>query len=282
MKSTVWGFSVLMMTVLLVGCVSTSKSGVQMVTKRPFGKTPDGKQVDLYTLKNDNGMTVSVMTYGAAVVNLIVKDRDGNFSDVALGYDSLDGYLKKSPYFGAIVGRYGNRIKDGKFTLDGKVYTLARNNGPNSLHGGLKGFDKVVWDADIVDDGKAVRFTYMSKDGEEGYPGNLAVAVTYRVRADDALQIDYSVVTDKKTVQNITNHTYFNLGGHDSGDILRHVVLLNADYYTPVDSTLIPTGEIAPVKGTPMDFTKPTTIGLRINDDFEQLKFRFMNRTAAA
>lgn len=251
------------------GCLTASAE----ILKKPFGRTADGKQVELYTLKNSNGTTVSIMTYGATVVDLLVKDRDGQFADVSLGYESLDGYIKNSPYFGAIVGRYGNRIKEGKFSLDGKDYTLATNNGPNALHGGIVGFDKVVWKADIIKSGKAVRFVYLSRDGEEGYPANLAVAVIYELRNDDALQIDYMAKSDGKTVANITNHTYFNLAGNGNGDILDHMVMINADRYTPVDSTLIPTGELAPVAATPMDFNLPKTIGERITDGFEQLIF---------
>src|SRR4051812_29320583 len=231
-----------------------------------FGKTPDGTPVDLYVLTNVR-MTVKVMTYGAIITEIDVPDREGKASDVVLGFDQLSGYLAGHPYFGAAVGRVANRVARGAFTLDGKDYKLAVNNGPNSLHGGLKGFDKVVWDARDASgpDGPAVRMTYLSKDGEEGYPGNLSVTVTYTLTADDALRIDYEATTDKATPVNLTNHTYFNLAGPASGPILGHELMLAADRYTPVDDTLIPTGEVRPVRGTPLDFTTPTAIGARLD-----------------
>src|SRR3954451_22097093 len=231
-----------------------------------FGKTPDGTPVDLYVLTNGR-MTVKVMTYGAIITEIDVPDREGKASDVVLGFDQLSGYLAGHPYFGAAVGRVANRVARGAFTLDGKDYKLAVNNGPNSLHGGLKGFDKVVWDARDASgpDGPAVRMTYLSKDGEEGYPGNLSVTVTYTLTADDALRIDYAATTDKATPVNLTNHTYFHLAGPASGPILGHEVWLAADRYTPVDAALIPTGEIKPVRGTPLDLTTPTTIGARLD-----------------
>jgi aldose 1-epimerase len=246
-----------------------------MITKKPFGTTGDGKPVDLYTLTNKHGMEVRVMSYGGIILSLRVPDKNGHFDDVTLGYDSLDGYLKKSPYFGAIVGRYGNRIANGKFTLDGKEYTLAKNNGPNSLHGGLKGFDKVVWEAEPFEnqDGVGVIFKYTSPDGEEGYPGNLKTRVTYTLTDQNELVFAYHATTDKATPINLTNHTYFNLAGDGKGDILGHVLMLNADRFTPVDKTLIPTGELRSVKGTPFDFTKPTVVGARIHEQDEQLLF---------
>jgi len=202
-----------------------------------------------------------------------VPDKNGKLGDVVLGYDNLDGYLKSSPYFGCLVGRYGNRIAKGKFTLDGQIYTLATNNGPNSLHGGIKGFDKVVWSAKpmVTPLGPALELKYVSKDGEEGYPGNLSVTAVYTLTEDNALRLDYTATTDKDTVLNLTHHSYFNLRGH--GDNLDHVVQINADKFTPVDSTLIPTGELKPVDGTPFDFRKPTPIGARVNADDEQIKF---------
>jgi aldose 1-epimerase len=233
----------------------------------PFGKTPDGTPVELYTLRNANGMTAKVMTYGAILTELDVPDKNGKLGDVVLGFDNLDGYLTRHPYFGATVGRVANRIAKGKFTLDGHEYKLAVNNGPNALHGGLKGFDKVVWKAEPFNAGDSVgvKFIYRSPDGEEGYPGNLATSVTYTLTDKNELRIDYKAATDKATPVNLSNHSYFNLAGPGSGDILGHELMLAADKYTPVDDTLIPTGEIKPVKGTPLDFTKPETIGARID-----------------
>jgi len=239
------------------------------VTKMDFGKTADGVAVELYTLSNGR-LTAKVMTYGAILTELDAPDRDGKTADVVLGFDKLDGYLRAHPYFGSTVGRVANRIGGAKFTLDGKDYKVAANNGPNSLHGGLVGFDKVVWKAEDASgaSGPAVRFTYLSKDGEEGYPGNLSVAVTYTVTADDALKIDYRATTDRATPVNLTHHSYFNLAGPASGTILGHELTLLADKYTPGDETMIPTGKLDPVKGTPLDFTTPTRIGARI----EQMK----------
>ncbi|MCA1685574.1 MAG: galactose mutarotase, partial [Planctomycetia bacterium] len=232
-----------------------------------FGKTADGKPVALYTLSNGK-VTARVMTYGATVTELIVPDRDGKPADVVLGFDDLKGY--ESPanaYFGATVGRVANRVARGEFTLNGKTYTVAKNNGPNALHGGLKGFDKQVWDAEEVSspEGPSVRFTYLSRDGEEGYPGNLKTSVTYTVTADNALKIDYAATTDKATPVNLTNHSYFNLAGPASGTVDGHEIMIAADRYTPGDANLVPTGELAPVKGTPLDFTTSTAIGARIN-----------------
>ncbi len=241
---------------------------------QPFGATPDGERVRLYTLRNINGMTAEIMTYGATVVTLTAPDKDGNFDDIVLGYDHLAGYLEASPYFGAIVGRYGNRIGKGTFTLDGTTYTLATNDGENHLHGGLKGFDKVVWDDEPVDrsDAVGVKLSYLSKDQEEGYPGNLDVSVTYLLTNKNELRIEYEATTDKATPVNITHHGYFNLTGGER-DILGHELMLNADRFTPVDKGLIPTGELRAVEGTPMDFRKATPIGARIDNDYEQLEF---------
>jgi aldose 1-epimerase len=241
-----------------------------------FGKTPEGQEVRLYTLTNAKGLEARVMTYGAIVVSLKVPDKKGKMDDVVLGYDNLDSYIKNSPYFGAIVGRYGNRIGKGKFTLDGVTYDkLALNdNGKNHLHGGVKGFDKVVWAAEEVRraDGVGVKLSYLSKDGEEGYPGNLKAAVTYLLTNDNELRIEYAATTDKATPVNLTHHGYWNLTGGQR-DILGHELTLNADKFTPVDKGLIPTGKLLPVKGTVMDFTKPTAIGARIEDKYEQLQF---------
>jgi aldose 1-epimerase len=234
------------------------------VTRSEFGKTPEGTAVDLYTLTNANGMTAKVMTYGALLTELHVPDRAGKPGDVVLGFDTLEGYLHGHPYFGATVGRVANRIAKGRFTLDGKEYTLAVNNGPNALHGGKKGFDKVVWTAEPVAGASAVKFTYRSPAGEEGYPGTLTATVTYTLTDRNELRLDYTATTDQPTPVNLTNHTYFNLAGPASGDVLGAVLMIDADKYTPTDDTLIPTGELRSVKGTPYDFTTPTPIGTRI------------------
>jgi aldose 1-epimerase len=238
------------------------------ITKKPFGQTADGQDVDLYVLANASGTQAKVITYGGIVTELHVPDRDGKLGDVVLGFDDLKGYLAGHPYFGCLVGRVANRIAKGRFTLDGKEYKVATNNGPNALHGGLKGYDKVVWKAGkaAADDGKAsLELSYPSKDGEEGYPGNLSCTVTYTLTDDNELRIDYRATTDRPTPVNLTNHSYFNLAGPASGDILGHEIMLAADRYTPVDDMLIPTGEIKPVRGTPLDFTKPEKIGARID-----------------
>jgi len=241
------------------------------ITKQPFGQA-DGKPVELYTLRNSKGAEARIMNYGGIVQYLSVPDRNGKFDDVVLGYDNVDGYIKVTPYFGALIGRYGNRIGGAKFTLDGQTYTLAANNGPNSLHGGIKGFDKVVWNV-VKATGNTLELQYTSKDGEEGFPGNLNVTALYTLTEDNALRVEYKAVTDKATVVNLTQHSYFNLAGQGKGDILGHEVYINADKTTPVDSTLITTGEIADVTGTPFDFRKPTAIGARINDPNTVLQY---------
>lgn len=250
-----------------------AKSGT---TKTSWGKTPEGVEVELYTLTNKSGMEAAITTYGGAVVSLKVPDRHGTLEDVVLGYDSLDGYVNDKVYFGAIIGRYGNRIGHAKFTLGGKTYTLAKNNGENTLHGGIKGFNKALWTAKEIPakDGQGLELTYLSKDGEEGFPGNLHVRVVYTLTDSNELKIEYSATTDKDTVVNLTNHSYFNLlgVGQGTGDVLGHVLMIEADKFTPVDSGLIPTGELRDVAGTPFDFRKPTLIGARINDDNQQLK----------
>ena len=243
------------------------------ITKREFGRLEAGTPVDLYTITNDAGMQVSITNYGGIVVTLTAPDRHGNYADVVLGYDEFQRYLQASPYFGALIGRYGNRIGKGTFTLNGVTYTLAVNNGPNHLHGGLKGFDKVVWTANELPDMNSLELTYTSVDGEEGYPGTLSVKVVYTLTADNALKIEYTATTDQDTVLNLTNHTYFNLAGDGSGDILGHEMMLNADRFTAIDNGLIPTGILADVTGTPMDFRTPTAIGARINADDEQIRF---------
>jgi aldose 1-epimerase len=246
---------------------TSSGAGAQKagLAKAEFGRMPDGTPVDVYTLTSGNGMTVKVMTYGAIITSIEVPDKSGKTGDVTLGFDNLKQYLGTHPYFGATVGRVGNRIAKGKFTIGGVEYKLAVNNFGNHLHGGLKGFDKVLWKAEPVPGAvPSVKFSYLSKDGEEGYPGNLWATVTFSLTPKNELKIEYTATADKATPVNLTNHSYFNLAGAGNGDILGHVMMLNADRYTPVDDTLIPTGELAPVKGTPMDFTKPAVIGSRI------------------
>jgi aldose 1-epimerase len=257
----------------VAGCAALGSSAGK-ISKQPFGTTLDGQPVDLYTLRNAKGAEATIMTYGGTVTSLKVPDRKGNFGDVVLGYEKLDGYLTNSPFFGCLVGRYGNRIAKAQFTLEGKIYTLAINNPPNSLHGGPTGFDKRVWNvtkAEVGPDGPRLELTYLSKDGEEGFPGNLNVTATYTLTDGNALRLEYTATTDKETVCNLTHHSYFNLAG--KGDILGHLVYINADKFTPVDSTLIPTGELKPVDMTPFDFRKPTAVGARINDSDEQIKF---------
>jgi aldose 1-epimerase len=238
----------------------------ERVQKMEYGKTSDGVPVDLYVLTNASGSQAKVITYGALLTELHVPDKDGKLGDVVLGFDDLKGYLTEHPYFGATIGRVTNRIAKAKFTLDGKEYTLAANNNGHSLHGGKKGFDKVVWKAEPVKDAAAVKFTYVSPDGEEGYPGKLTAAVTYTLTDANEVRLDYTATTDKPTPVNLTNHSYFNLAGPASGDILGHELTLFADKYTPADKTFIPTGELAPVKGTPFDFTTPTKIGAHIEE----------------
>ena len=237
------------------------------LAKMDFGKTSDGQAIELYVLKNGN-LTVKVMTFGAIITEIDAPDRAGKTANVVLGFDDLKGYLAGHPYFGAVAGRVANRVAKGKFSLEGKEYNLAINNGPNSLHGGIKGFDKAVWKAEELtsSDGPSVRFSYTSPDGEEGYPGNLATTVTYTVTKNGELRIDYKATTDKTTIVNLTQHSYFNLAGPASGNILDHELTLAADHYTPGDATMIPTGSIEPVKGTPLDFTNATPIGKRFSE----------------
>jgi len=267
---------ILLLTIFVSAAIAkdaaTSKQKHQ-VRKESFGKTGDGRPVDLYTLTNSKGMEVRAMTYGGIIVSIRVPDKNGNFGDVVLGHESLGGYLVNPPYLGAIVGRYANRLANATFTLDGVKYTLAKNDGPNTLHGGVNGFNKQVWEAHEFKNSKGVgvAFSYLSKDGEEGFPGNLKVKVSYTLTDENQLILDYEATTDKATPINLSQHSYFNLAGEGSGDILGHHLMLNADRFTPVDKTLIPTGELTPVQGTPMDFTKPTAIGARINDNYEQL-----------
>jgi aldose 1-epimerase len=251
----------------------TNAAGKATWKKESFGTTPDAQNVDLYTLTNSHGVEAKITTYGGIVVSLRVPDRAGKFDDVVLGFDRLEQYLKGHPHFGAITGRYANRIAKGRFSLNGTEYKLAINNGENHLHGGLKAFDKVVWKGKPLTkrDGVALELSYLSKDGEEGYPGNLAVKVVYTLTDKNELRIDYDATTDKDTVVNLTNHSYFNLAGQGNGDILGHELMINADLFTPADPGSIPTGELRPVAGTPLDFTKMTAIGARIDQDYEQL-----------
>jgi aldose 1-epimerase len=244
-----------------------------MTEKKLFGKLPDEREVYLYTLKNESGTEVRIINYGAIVTNLFVKDKNGKFEDVVLGYDSLQGYIDDNAYFGAIVGRYGNRIGKGKFTLEGKEYQLALNDGPNHLHGGKIGFNKVLWEAEPSEDGKSLKLTYVSKDGEESYPGQFTLSVTYTLTEENELKIEYNGTADKTTVVNPTHHSYFNLSGNMDSTILGHELFIDAASITPVDSTLIPTGEIRPVKGTPMDFSVPALVGARVNDEYDQLNY---------
>jgi aldose 1-epimerase len=272
-----WGvlFCLLVFGVSTVGAFGASgKKTAPGIKRSVFGKMTDGMSLNLYTLTNSNGMQVSITQYGARVVSILVPDRHGKLGDVVLGFDDLKGYLGNNPYFGAIVGRYANRIAHGRFTLDGVTYKLPINDGPNSLHGGPEGFDKRVWTAkELPGTHPALEMTYLSKDGEEGYPGNLSVKVVYTLEPDNALRLDYTATTDKDTVVNLANHAYFNLAGEGNGNILNQVMMINADKFTPIDSTLIPTGKLEDVEGTPFDFRKPTPIGERINQDNQQLKF---------
>jgi aldose 1-epimerase len=250
-----------------------STAGLSMSTAA-FGKMPDGTSVDKYTLTNRHGVRVGILTYGGIVQSISVPDKNGKLTDVALGFDNLENYIKNSPYFGAIIGRYGNRIAKGQFTLNGRQFQIPPNNGPNALHGGPKGFDKQVWAATSSEGSNwiGVELTYLSPDGEMGFPGNLAVTVRYTLNNDNALAIHYSAVTDKDTIVNLTNHTYFNLTGAGIGTVLDQIAMINADKFTSVDKALIPTGELQDVKGTPFDFSKPTAIGAQIHSDDEQLK----------
>jgi aldose 1-epimerase len=250
----------------------TPAAGGVTLPQKEFGVTPAGP-ARLYTLANKHGMAVTITNYGGIVTSLRAPDRNGKSDDVVLGYDSIDGYLKKHPYFGAIVGRYGNRIAKARFTLDGVEYKLAANNGANALHGGLQGFDKKLWEAsDVSASDPALALSYVSRDGEEGYPGRLSTRVVYTVTEDNELRIDYTATTDKPTVLNLTNHSYFNLVGQGNGDILGHEIQINAGHFTPIDAGLIPTGEIRAVDGTPLDFRKPQKIGARIDANDEQIK----------
>ena len=254
---------------------ANAKGTTAMPQKAPFGQTTDGKAVDIYTLTNKSGAEARIMTYGGTLVSLKVPDRNGQLGNIVLGFDSLDPYLAGVPYYGATIGRFGNRIAGGKFTLDGATYQLPTNNGPNSLHGGNKGFDKRVWTAKpfVNKQGPGLKLTYVSADGEEGYPGQLTTHVTYQLRNNNSLSIDYQATTTKPTPVNLTNHSYFNLSGDTDHSIVDETLMINADKFTPVDATLIPTGVLQPVAGSPFDFRKPTIIGAHINDDNQQIHY---------
>lgn len=259
----------LILSLAITGTVMASGT----VTSQPYGTTAEGIAVEEYTLTNANGMEVKLITYGGTITSIRVPDKDGNFDNVVLGFDNLADYETRSPFFGAIIGRYGNRIANATFDLEGETYTLAANNGVNSLHGGVLGYDNVVWTAETVesDAGVGVSLSYLSPDGEEGYPGNLSITVVYTLTDANEIRIDYTATTDAATVVNLTNHSYFNLAGDGSGSIDDHLITINADAYTPVDATLIPTGELAPVEGTAFDLRQPTRIGDGIRSEEEQM-----------
>jgi len=254
----------------LLGCVAAGNMEAKMAGK-PFGKSPEGKTIELFTLKNDKGMEVSVMTWGATLVSVKVPDRAGHFDDVVLGFDDAEGYIKHTAFFGAIVGRYGNRIGKSRFTLDGHENHVTANEGENSLHGGKRGFDKRLWTAVHADD-HTIELRYVSADGEEGYPGNLTATVRYTLTPYNELRIHYTATSDKETVTNLTNHSYFNLAGAGNGTILDQDIQINADRFTVVDGGFIPTGELRSVEGTPMDFRKPAKIGAGIDSTYQQLR----------
>jgi len=243
------------------------------ISVNQFGQMPDGRQVDIYTLTNTNGVTAEITNLGGSIVSLRVPDTDENLDDIVLGYDNVEAYYTSN--FGAIIGRYANRIADGQFELNGQVYTLAQNNGENHLHGGIKGFDDVLWNAEPVEsqEGPALQLSYLSEDGEEGYPGNLDVTVVYTLTNGNAVRIEYSATTDAPSVVNLTNHSYFNLAGEGNGDVLEHRLMINADRILEVHPDLIPTGDSISVAGTPMDFTSPMEIGARINADYPPLEY---------
>jgi len=262
----------LFLFVFLFACTVEKQMPV-LLSSENFNTEIDGKKVGLFTLENKNGLLTEITNYGGKVVTLWTPDRDGNFEDIVLGFESIEEYLNTSEiYFGALIGRYGNRIGGGTFSINDTTYTLVQNNNGNALHGGIKGFNNVVWDVNQID-GQTLELSYLSKDMEEGYPGNLEVKVVYWLTDNNELKIEYWASTDKATPVNLTHHSFFNLEGAGSGDISKHILHLNADFFTPVDEGLIPTGEIAPVEGTPMDFRTPTAIGERVNNNFEQLKY---------
>lgn len=269
--SSLRSLSILLLATTILSC--TGKKADPAMTRQKFGTTPDGRDAWVYTLRNSSGMEARITNFGGVVLSLLVPDRDGRFTDVVLGYDSLPPYAVNKPYFGALIGRYANRIGKGRFSLEGVDYTLAINNGANHLHGGVTGFDKVLWEAkdDESIPGRTLVLAYGSRHMEEGYPGNLAVKVTYTLTDSNELKIESRATTDRPTVVNLTQHSYFNLAGQGEGDILAHDLMIAADRFTPTDSGLIPTGELRPVGGTPMDFTSPVAIGARIKEPYDQL-----------
>ena len=267
----------LLFFLIVISCENITKKNEIMslvnIDKKPFGVTKDGIDINQYILKNSNGMQISVINYGGIITSWKAKDRDGSYEDIVLGFDNLSDYESSSPYFGALIGRYGNRIKEGKFTLDGVDYTLEVNNGENHLHGGVKGFDKVIWEVEkeVKESSASLILRHMSTDMEEGYPGNLDVKVIYTLTNDDELKVRYEAETDKKTIVNLTQHSYFNLSANLSRDILAHQITIDADSFLPVDKTLFPSGELRDVEGTPFDFRKPKRVGDDINEDYTQL-----------
>ncbi|MFZ6032514.1 MAG: aldose epimerase family protein [Melioribacter sp.] len=264
--------TIILLAVIILSC--NSDDGNKIIQEN-FGVAPDGSPVFLYTMKNSNGMTVKLTNYGATLVSIVTPDKDGNFADIIAGFDSLSGYVNDNSFIGVTVGRYANRIGKGKFKIDDREYQLTINDGNNHLHGGVKGFHKLVWDSEIVTDDTSsyVVMKLHSPDGYEGYPGNVDVKVKFSLNDNNDLLIEYAGTTDKPTILNLTNHAYYNLSGNFENTILDHILTINADNFTPIDSELIPTGEIAPVENTPMDFRKPTAVGARINEDYIQLKY---------
>lgn len=267
-------FVLLLITLIAISC-NEKQSGIILIDRINFTQVINGKQVDLYTLKNKNGLVTQITNYGGRVVNLWVPDRRGNFEDIVLGYETLEDYLHSNEnYYGALIGRYGNRIANGKFRLRDSTYTLARNNGDNHLHGGDTGFNNIVWEAEQLNDSQ-LALSHISIDGEEGYPGNLDIKVIYELTDENELKVSYTATTDKATPVDLTHHSFFNLKGAGKGTINDHLLLINASHYTPVIEGLIPTGEFAPVEGTPFDFRTLAIIGSRINEDYQQLEYGF-------
>lgn len=262
--------------ILINGCDKPPQEKTGKILKESFGEF-EGGPVDIYTLSNPNNIEVKITNYGGIITSVKTPDKNGSFDDIVLGFDTLKEYVNSNPYFGCIVGRYCNRIGNAEFSIDGHEYKLSKNNGEHSLHGGTRGFDKVIWNAEPIydKDGHALKLTYLSRDGEEGFPGNLDVTVIYRLTDDNSLVMEYSATTDKTTVVNLTNHSYWNLSGAGSGDVLGHILSINADFFTPAARGMIPTGEIRPVENTPMDFRKPVAIGAGIRSDYEQIKLAY-------
>ncbi|MDT0676855.1 aldose epimerase family protein [Autumnicola musiva] len=282
-KLSLYGLALVGLALCLVQCKNnkkdenkpaeeTAQNNETVIDKSDYGTTPNGENVEMYTLTNNNGMEVKIITYGGRITSLTAPDKNGEYQDVVLGFDSLEQYTKDNPYFGALIGRYGNRIAQGKFSLDGEQYSLPQNDGENSLHGGEKGFDKVVWTATPVEGENSLKMSYTSEDMEQGYPGKLETIVTYTLNENNSLDVKYEATTDKKTIVNLTQHSYFNLSGNFSEDILNHKVEINADKFIPVTENLIPTGEIKSVEGSPFDFREPKIVGQNIEAENQQLK----------